>query len=288
MTISVGEWRDFEDPDERKGVPMSRWVIPACSWVGLLILLCSVGAPAWAEDEKTEPASADASAKDAEHDKAAENEHGEETAHDAADGEHADEAAHSEDAHGDMGRHGGAHHDPYDLGHQNATEKQEDPSEFKSDLAIWTFVVFMCLLLVLLFFAWRPIMEGLEKREQSIAAMIDEAKAGAEQAAAQLREYEAKLAAAGDEVREVLAQAQRDAEGVKDGIVSEAREAARRERDRAVADIETAKTAALHDITTSGVDLAVSMAGRILQRQLNSEDRAKLIREALDQLPSRN
>ncbi|MFV1965272.1 MAG: F0F1 ATP synthase subunit B [Pirellulaceae bacterium] len=278
---------------------MHRWVIPAWFWVGFLVLLCSARTPAWAADEPVESPAAEP-AKDAEHSGAADEEHGDEPAENAAHGEHAGDASDSEDtAHdgnaadaGDAdappGSHGGAHEDPYDLGHQNGTDQLEDPSEFKSDLAIWTFVVFLCLLLLLLKFAWRPIMDGLEKRERSIAGMIDEAKASADKAAEQLRQYEAKLEAAGDKAREVLAQAQREAEGVKESIVAEAREAARRERERAVADIQTAKNVALQEITTHGVELAVTMAGRIVRRQLEPEDHAKLIREALDQLPSRN
>jgi F-type H+-transporting ATPase subunit b len=244
--------------------------------VGLLLIMLMVPVPASA-DEESPGHDAEASAKES-------------AVHDPGEDAHTDDAAADSDHAGDAhaGGHGGGHHDPYDLGHQNASEKLEDPSEFKSDLAIWTFVVFLCLLGLLLKFAWRPIMEGLEKREQSIAAMIDEAKRSADKAAEQLRHYEAKLEAAGEEAREVLAQAQREAEGMKDNIVAEARKAAQRERERAVSDIETAKIAALQDITTAGVDLAVNVAGRILQRQLDSEDRGKLIREALEQFPSRN
>jgi F-type H+-transporting ATPase subunit b len=155
-------------------------------------------------------------------------------------------------------------------------------------LAIWTFVVFLCLLGLLLKFAWSPIMEGLEKREQSVANMIDEAKQSAEKAAKQLREYEAKLAAAGSEAQRILAQAQRDAEANKDEVLNEARSAAQRERERAVADIEAAKNSALEEMTQRSVDLATIMAGRIVRRQMNAEDQAQLIREALDQLPSEN
>jgi F-type H+-transporting ATPase subunit b len=201
----------------------------------------------------------------------------------AADAEsQGDEAAHTE------GEHDASHGDPHDLSHQNASDKLEDPSQFKSDLAIWTFVVFLCLLALLLKFAWRPIMDGLEKREKSIAAMIDEAKQSAEKAAEQLREYEAQLAAAGEEAQKLMAQAQRDAESVKDQIVADAKSAAQRERERAVQDIESAKNAALQEMTQKSVDLAVLMAGRIVRRQLAPEDHAKLIRDALDQLPSKN
>ena len=59
-------------------------------------------------------------------------------------------------------------------------------------------------------------MEGLEARERGIAANIEEAKRSAEMAAAQLRQYEAKLAAATEESREILNQARKDAEAARE------------------------------------------------------------------------
>lgn len=180
------------------------------------------------------------------------------------------------------------HHDPTDLSHLNASPQIEDPSQFRSDLAIWTFVVFLCLLLILGKFAWGPIMEGLEKREQSIATMIEEAKLGQAKAAEQLKQYEAKLAAAGEEARELVAQARRDAESAKDRILAEAQQAADRQRQRAIEDIQVAKNVALQEITATSVNLAVDLAGRIVRQQLNAEDHSQLIREAMNQLPSHN
>jgi len=216
-----------------------------------------------------------------------------------ADKAHADEVqtGDSEDsAHGGHGAGGeaheggghDAHHDPYDLTHVNATEAIADPSEFKSDLAIWTFVVFLLLLALLGKFAWGPIMEGLERREASIAAACSASSMAAAKGAEQLRLYEAKLAAAAEETREMMARARKDAEAAGERIVAEAQQAAARERDKAVADIASAKNSALAEITERSVDLAVAMAGRMIQRQLTPDDRAGLIREALDQLPSQN
>ena len=48
---------------------------------------------------------------------------------------HAATASHTEG-------HGG-HHDPYDLSHQNAGPKLDDPSQWKSDLALASLVVFV-------------------------------------------------------------------------------------------------------------------------------------------------
>lgn len=190
--------------------------------------------------------------------------------------------AHGEDA------HGGGHHDTTDLGHQNSGPDLEDPSQWKSDLAICTFLVFLCLLALLSKFAWQPIMDGLATRERAIAANIEEAKRGAERAAEQLRQYEAKLAAAAEEAREIVAQARRDADAARERILAEAQDASQRERQRAIDDINAAKTVALQEMTQKSVDLAVTLAGRMIQKQLRPEDHAQLIRETLNQFPSRN
>lgn len=213
-------------------------------------------------------------------------EHGQPAAsHDAAGTSGPD--AHAPGGHGAGGA--GAHHDPYDLSHQNAGPQLEAPEEFKSDLAIWTFVVFVCLLAILSKFAWGPIMEGLERREHAIAAMIEDAKQSQEKAAAQLKLYEAQLAAAGDEARNIVVQARKDADGAGERILVEARQAAERERQRAVEDIVSAKNSALQEITNKSVDIAMTLAGRIVRRELRPEDHSALVREALEQLPpSRN
>ena len=197
--------------------------------------------------------------------------------------------AHSTEEHADADDHGGSeHHDPYDLSHQNAGAQLEDPSEFKSDLAIWTFLLFLCLLAVLAKFAWGPIVAGLDKREQGIAAKIEEAQHSAKQAAKQLQQYESQLAAATEEAKEILAEARRDADSARERIVAEAQEAAGRERDRAIDDIKSAKQVAVQEITERSVDLAVAMAGQLIRREVNADDRAKLVRDALDQIPSQN
>ena len=95
--------------------------------------------------------------------------------------------------------------------------------EVESDLALWTAVVFVLLLLVLGKFAWRPIANGLQKREQRIADEIASAERSNAEARDLLKEYEKRLGAAGEEVRQMLDAARRDAEQVGQRIVAFAR-----------------------------------------------------------------
>ena len=148
--------------------------------------------------------------------------------------------------------------------------------------------MFLVLLGLLWWFAWGPIMHGLESRERFIAGQIESAKQSAEKAAEELRAYQAKLAGAAQEAMAVVAQARKDAEAVAEKIHAEAQASAARERDRAIAEIQAAKHAALRDVARRGTDLAVSLAGRIVRRELRPADHVSLITEALEQFPSAN
>lgn len=184
----------------------------------------------------------------------------------------------------DAAGHGGEH--DADLSHANATANLEKPEEFKYDLAIWTFILFLILLVILLKFAWRPIMIGLEKRENAIAGQIAEAQAANEKAAATLEQYQAKLAAASEEVRGLIAEGKREAEALRDKIVAEAQEAARREQQRAVTEIAAAKNAALGEIAATHVDHAFALARQVVRKEINRDEHGALIRESLERFPS--
>lgn len=204
--------------------------------------------------------------------------------------EHAAPQAESAKAETPGGGHGAAHagHDPYDLTHANATAQMEDPSEWRYDMTLCTFAVFVVLLALLTKFAWTPIMKGLENREKFIADKIEEARRSAEQAADELQAYRTKIAAANQEAATIVTKARKDAEAVAEKIRNESKQAADRERERAVAEIHAAKNAALREVARRSADLAVTLAGRIVHRELSSSDHAVLIKEALEQLPSKN
>ena len=192
------------------------------------------------------------------------------------------DAAHSADA------HAAGHHEETDLSHGNASAKLSDPSELRYDMSIYSFVVFLILLGVLYKFAWGPIANALDLREETIQRQIDEARLASEKAAAQLREYEARLTAATDEARQIVAGARKDAEVAKDKVVAETREAAQKERDRAVAEINIAKNQALDQIAQKSVQTAISLASNIIRREVKPQEHEALIGEAVNQFSKLN
>ena len=200
------------------------------------------------------------------------------------------DAAHATDA---AGAHGGAahaegHHDTTDLSHGNASAALASPADFRFDMAIYTFLVFLILLGVLYKFAWGPISKALDERELAITRQIADAKAASELAGKQLKEYESRLAAAMEESRAIVAQARQDAETAKAGIVAEAQAAAQKERERAVADIAAAKNQALREIAERSVNTAIGLASNIVRREVRPEDHTQLINESLQQFTKLN
>jgi len=171
-------------------------------------------------------------------------------------------------------------------------EGHPDPLAFKTDLALWTFVIFVLLFLVLKKFAWGPISESLDRREHHIAENIAAAQRAQDDARNMLAEYERKLAGAADEVRAMLEEARRDAEGTKQQIVAEAKSAAQAEHERAMRDIRTATDAAVEELSQRSADLAVALAGKIVSTKLTGEERSRLVQESLNRFaaaaPSRN
>lgn len=187
---------------------------------------------------------------------------------------------------GKEGAHEKGHHDPHDLAHANASKSIASPDELKADAAIATLFIFLLLLAILTKFAWKPIAHGLEARERGIEEKIEQARLAAERATQQLKEYEARLAAATVEAQQIVGQARKDAETAKESILSEAQALSQREREKAVADIFAAKNQALREIAEKSVDTAIGLARNIIRREVRPDDHTQLIQDALKQFPN--
>jgi F-type H+-transporting ATPase subunit b len=185
------------------------------------------------------------------------------------------EAAHGAAEHGAGDSHGGGE------GHGGAPS----PMTIDFDLAIFTVLIFAILLAVLWKFAWGPISAALDLREQKIADNIAAAEQCNVEAKHLLAGYEAKLAAAREEVRGILDEARRDAEHAGQELIAKARADAQAEIQRGKHEIETATSQALNELAKTSANLAVDLAGKIVSAKLNTADHTRLIEEALASFP---
>jgi len=197
-------------------------------------------------------------ADDAEHPATAEAEHSESTEHSD---DHAADNGHAEDGHHETGVPG-----------------------FAKDLALWSLVTFVCFLFVLKKAAWGPLIEGLDKRESGIRAMIAEAEDNQRKSQALLAEYEGKLRDAEQTVAEMVAEARRDAERTSQDIAAKAQSEVDAMRQRATDEIGRAKDNALAEVFDS-VNSRIALATEhVLGRAISSEDQERLVEEALSEI----
>jgi F-type H+-transporting ATPase subunit b len=216
---------------------------------------------------------------------------------DATDADGSPDASGVDDAAEHTGAEDAAHEEHFDLAHAldvgdpthaNISDETMELVTFRGDKALFTAVVFLLLLAGLYVVAWKPISEGLEKRERRISDNIANAEKASQDAHARLAEYEAKLAAANTEAQAIVADARKDAEAAGQKLVVAAQEDATRIRERAQADIESAKRLALGELAHESTDVAMAIAQRIVSREVKPEDHQRLIQEMLAKLPSRN
>jgi F-type H+-transporting ATPase subunit b len=183
--------------------------------------------------------------------------------------EHAGAAAdHAADPHGD--EHAGEHAEA----HGNTNPLSIDP-----DLAIFTVLVFALLLIVLRKFAWKPIIAGLERREGHVGRQLEEAERRNREAEEMLNRYQTELAQASAQVRQMLDEARKSAEAEREAELARTQAAVKSEREQALADIEAAKNRAAQEVGAKAADAAVTLAGRIVRRDLNKGDYAAFLAE---------
>lgn len=156
-----------------------------------------------------------------------------------------------------------------------------------ADLAAWTLVTFVVFLFVLKKFAWAPLIEGLDKRETAVFDNIAEAESARIKAEKMLAEHAAKLEKVQDEVREILAEARRDAEHTKNEIVATAQKEAEATRVRAVHDIERARDQAVDSLFAHMAKSVRLATEQVIRRSLTGEDQARLVDEALSEFAQR-
>ena len=154
--------------------------------------------------------------------------------------------------------------------------------------ALWTVIIFVLVLIVLGKFAWGPILDALQKREQFIHDSLAQAKKDREEAEASLKEYVQKLQQAKAEASALVEEGRRDAEVLGRKIGEDAKAEADRMVERARREITVATETAVSELYSLSSKLATDVASRVIQKELTGTDHERLIAEAIDEFKSVN
>lgn len=183
--------------------------------------------------------------------------------------------------------HGDKEHDNKEHGGESHGGSPSLPVDFRGDLALWSGVTFLIFLILLTKLAWNPLISGMNAREGKIRQDIADAESHRVKAEALFHDYEAKLAKAQEEVKEIIAEARRDAESVKQDILSTAEKESTAMRQRAVAEIDQARVHALHELFDFVSQNVMQATEQVVGRSLTGADQDRLIKEALASLDLR-
>ena len=158
---------------------------------------------------------------------------------------------------------------------------QPDPGLF-----IWTIVTFLVLVTILARFAWRPLLEALDKRQAQIRKSLDDAVQAKQDLERLNLEAAQIMSKARVDAEAVVARSQTDADRLREEMKQKAKADADVIVKSAQRQIQLETNRALQQIRLEAVDLSVMIASKLIQRNLTKEDNEKLIDDALKQVES--
>jgi len=155
--------------------------------------------------------------------------------------------------------------------------------EFSVGLFFWQTLLFVALILLLKKFAWKPILDAVNEREQGIKHALDSAEQ-AKQEMANLQADNEKLLKEARAERDAMLKEARD---IKNKMINDAKEEAKGEADKMVAQaqaaIESEKKAAIADLKNQVASLSLEIAEKVVRENLSSDDKQqKLVKNLLD------
>ena len=162
--------------------------------------------------------------------------------------------------------------------------------EFQSFIGVdpWT-ALFTLLNFLLVFFVgkkflWKPVMKIIQDRQKEIDDMYAEADTSRNNAKALEQEYKEKLSAATETGERIVKEAVARGQSREDEIIRNANQEASSILEKASRDIAQEKKKAINDAKNEISGLAVAIAGKVMERQINENDQKQLIDRFIDEL----
>ncbi|MDT0649279.1 F0F1 ATP synthase subunit B [Autumnicola edwardsiae] len=140
-------------------------------------------------------------------------------------------------------------------------------------LFFWQTIVFLILIFLMARFAWKPVLNGLRQREET----INDSLASAENARKEMQNLKADNEKLMQEARAERDAVLREARELKEKIVADATEEAQEKADSIVAQaktsIEMEKRAAMADIKNQVASLSIQIAEKVVRKELSSKEK---------------
>jgi F-type H+-transporting ATPase subunit b len=166
---------------------------------------------------------------------------------------------------------------------------QEAPSPIlpAGNEIVWGAIAFGILLLAMLKFGLPAVRKTMAAREDRIRTDLERAESARTESETELAEYRRQLAEARTEATRILEEARQSADEVKRQIRAQAETEAGEIRARAQDDIRLAAERATADVQGSVAELAIELAEKVVERNLDRDTQIALIESYINQVGSR-
>lgn len=151
-----------------------------------------------------------------------------------------------------------------------------------------TLIVTICNLFLQMFivkkFLLDKVLAVLDKRREAAEEEIVAAQTAREEAMAIKQTYEENMRQARAQANELLNHAQKTATARSDEMIAEAKRQAAQIKEKAAADIEQEKKNALNEVKNTISGLAMEIASKVVEREINDKDHQALVDEFIEKI----
>ena len=153
-------------------------------------------------------------------------------------------------------------------------------SEFSIGLFFWQTVIFVCLIFLLKKYAWKPILDSVNERDEGIKNALLSAEKAKEEMASLQSDNEQTLKKARLERDGLLKEAREIKQKLIDDAKNEASAEAKKILIQAQETIKSEKNAAIVDLKNQVANLSVEIAEKVLKEKLsNDKSQMELVKE---------
>lgn len=144
-------------------------------------------------------------------------------------------------------------------------------------LMFWTIVTFLTMVFLLKTFAWGPLLRAIEERERHMKEEREAAEKARQEAQKIQADLEARLAGLEAKSREVLAQAQKDAEALRAKHSQEAKDEAERLMEKTRAALDEEKRRLVGELRKEVAELSVAAAEKLVRKSVDQNVRKTVL-----------
>ncbi|MDA7779502.1 F0F1 ATP synthase subunit B [Flavobacteriaceae bacterium] len=158
-------------------------------------------------------------------------------------------------------------------------------TEFSIGLFFWQTIIFILLIFLLKKFAWKPILDAVNEREEGIKNALLSAEKAREEMASLQSDNEETLKKARSERDSLL----KEAREIKQQLIEEAKNEAKNEAKKIISQaqetIQNEKNAAIVDLKNQVASLSIDIAEKVLKEKLsNDQSQMNLVKDLVKEV----